>query len=110
LVVGQKTKEAYQEFSNLEKKGIEMISLFSGINTSFRNILNIKFQTNAKKSIFSNKLGMYKLVSDKLTEDDVKKIYSMLADYDLKFKRGEISEEMLVTYTMNYILNYGSNK
>jgi len=110
FVVSRKSKEAYQEMINLEKKGIDKISLFSGILTSFRNILNIKFAANAKKSIFPSKVPFYTKISESLTSEDVIKIHSVLYENDLKFKKGEINEEMLVLHSMNYILNYGSNK
>jgi len=110
LVLNQKIKESYFEFQKLESKGAEYVSIFSGIVTACRNLMNYIYKTNAKKSIFSNKIGMYQTLSKKFTDEDIKKIYSMLSENDLKFKRGEISEEMLVISSMNYILTYGSNK
>ena len=110
LVVNNQTKEAYEEMKLLQEKGIDNISLFNGILTSCRNILNLKFDTNAKKSIFYSRLSFFQNIASKLSQEDIKKIYSVLGENDLKFKRGEISEEMLILHTMNYILNYGNNK
>ena len=110
LVLNQKVKESYLELKRLESNGADFVSLFSGIVTSSRNLLNYIYKTNARKSIFSNKLEMYKNLSKKFSEEDINKIYSMLTENDLKFKKGEISDEMLILSSMNFILNYGSDK
>jgi len=110
LVVTQKFKESYEELKKLEEKGIEYISLFSGILVAMRNILNISFETNSAKSIFPGKKKFYNDLTQRYSHKDIKKIYQKLYENDLKFKRGEITDEMMVLQSMNYILTYGNNK
>ena len=78
----------------------------SGITTAFRNIVNLKFKTNSSKSIFPSKLEMYKKAANLLTEEDVIKIHNTLTQNEVKFKTGQISDEMFVLHSMNFILNY----
>lgn len=101
LVVSKEFKSAYEEMIFLEKEGIEPISLFSGITTSMRNILNIKFNTKARKAIFPSKISFYEKIAKNLTEEEVKNLYSKLAENDLKFKKGQIDEKMLIMSSMN---------
>lgn len=110
LVLSQKVKEAYEEFNLLEKNEVDPVSIFSGIVTASRNLLNFSLGTNAKKSIFPKSISFFENLSKKYSIEDIKKIYGLLAENDLKFKRGEITEEMMVLSSMNYILNYGNNK
>jgi len=110
LVLAQKVKESYEELKLLESKNLEYVSLFNGILNSTRNLMNTYYNTNSKKSIFPNKRNFYQTLIEKYQEAGIKDIYQVLQENDLKLKRGEITDEMLVLRSMNYILNYGNNK
>lgn len=110
LVLNQKIKEAYEELNTLEKNEVDYVSIYSGIVTACRNLLNFSFETSTKKSIFPKSIPFFQALSKKYSQEDIKKIYGLLAENDLKFKRGEITDEMMVLSSMNYILNYGNNK
>ena len=105
-VVQKNIKASYQELEKLKKAGEEEVAIMSGITTAFRNIVNLKFKTNSSKSIFPSKLEMYKKAANLLTEEDVIKIHNTLTQNEVKFKTGQISDEMLVLHSMNFILNY----
>ena len=49
---------------------------------------------------------MYKKAANLLTEEDVIKIHNTLTQNEIKFKTGQISDEMFVLHSMNFILNY----
>ena len=70
------------------------------------NRVYLKFKTNASKSIFPSKMEMYKKAASSLTEEDIVKIHNILTQNEIKFKKGEISDEMFVLHSMNFILNY----
>ena len=106
FVIQKNIKAAYLELEKLKKSGEEEVAIMSGITTAFRNLVNLKFKTNASKSIFPSKMEMYKKAASSLTEEDIVKIHNILTQNEIKFKKGEISDEMFVLHSMNFILNY----
>lgn len=106
FVIQKNIKSAYLELEKLKKSGEDEVMIMSGINTAFRNLVNLKFKTSASKSIFPSKLEMYKKVSNSLKEEDIIKIHNTLAQNEIKFKRGEITNDMFLIHSMNFILNY----
>lgn len=109
VVLGESVK-AYEELKKLESYGEKPLAINSGIITSFKNIIALKFKTNGIKSIYSNLKSRLEVRANNLSEGDVLQIQSTLFYNELKFKRGEITESMMLISNMNTLLKYGSAK
>jgi DNA polymerase III delta subunit len=84
--------------------------IFNMIVSSLRSIVGIKFNTKQKNKIPPFKIRQMSSSSDKFSEDEIKNLYKILCENDLKFKTGELSSEMLLLHSINSILKDGSSK
>lgn len=110
LLINKDTKKVYQELQKLEEAGEEDLAIFNMIVSAFRNIAAIKFDTKLKSKIIPFKVNFYNKAANLYTNEEVKEIYKILSENDLKFKTGEITSDMLLIHSINTILKNGTNK
>jgi DNA polymerase III delta subunit len=103
-------KKTYQELENLQQSGEEDLMIFNMIVSTLRSIIGIKFDTKQKSKIPPFKIRQMTASADKFSEEDIRKLYKILSENDLKFKTGELTSEMLLLHSINSILKDGSSK
>lgn len=103
-------KKTFQELENLHQSGEEDLMIFNMIVSSLRSIAGIKFNTKQKNKIPPFKIKQMSSSADKFSEDEIKNLYKILSENDLKFKTGELTSEMLLLHSINSILKDGSSK
>ena len=103
-------KRTYQELENLHQSGEDDLMIFNMIVSTLRSIAGIKFDTKQKNKIPPFKIRQMASSAEKFTQDDLKNLYKILCENDLKFKTGEITSEMLLLHSINSILKDGSSK
>jgi len=101
--------KTYTELSKLDEDGV---LVFNNIIPIVRNLISLKKDLNLKTKIIPFKLGLYKKMVEKYTYEELMDLYKNLYQNDLKFKSGEITNEMLVLHSVNcfFIKQNGSNK
>jgi DNA polymerase III delta subunit len=103
-------KKTYQELEKLNEAGEEDLMIFNMVVSTFRNLAAIKFDTKLKSKVPPFKIGLYTSASKRYTDDEIKNIYKILAENDLKFKTGEITSEMILLHSINTVLKNGTDK
>jgi len=103
-------KRTYQELENLHQSGEDDLMIFNMIVSTLRSISGIKFNTKQKNKIPPFKIRQMTSSAEKFTEEEIKYLYKVLSENDLKFKTGEITSEMLILHSVNTILKDGCSK
>lgn len=106
------SKDMNKTYSELAKLDEDGVLIFNNIIPIVRNLISLKKDLNQKNKIIPFKVGLYKKMVEKYTEEELLDLYKNLYQNDLKFKSGEITNEMLVLHTVNsfFIKQNGSNK
>ncbi|OGC45906.1 hypothetical protein A2V49_02535 [candidate division WWE3 bacterium RBG_19FT_COMBO_34_6] len=95
----------YRELGFLQDESADSFYIFSMIIYGLRNVTNAKFQTSA----FKEKSDFVRMRSIKqaalFSKENILNLYGILYDTDLKIKTGKIPPDIMLSYTIEKIIN-----
>ena len=98
LIISGDISKVYKEIEKHKK--LEEVYVFNMVVSGFRSVEYLILGMNQASKIPPFKKGFYQKVAQNYNEFKVKEISQKLFDLDLKFKTGEITEDMLLTSTI----------
>jgi DNA polymerase III delta subunit len=98
----QEREKALEVLDDIRRSGESLIGTFGALIFYLNNIVQISYQTKSSSKIF-NQTFLTK-ISEKYNKEELAKITSIVYQNELRFKKGEINEEMLILHTMLSIL------
>lgn len=106
------SKELNKTYAELNKLDDNEVLIFNNIVSATRSLLGVKLDLDLKNKIPPFKISLFKKAAEKFSEESLISIYNNLYLNDLKFKKGEITDEMLVLHSVNlfFINKDGNNK
>jgi DNA polymerase III delta subunit len=104
------SKDIKKSYLELKKLNENEVAVFNGVLSSFRGLFGLKFELYTKDKIVPFKIGLYKKAVENFDKEELKNIYNNFYYNDLKFKKGEITDEMLLLHTVNlFFLDQNAN-
>lgn len=103
-------KKTYQDLENLLKNKEEELSIFNLIVSTLRSLAFVCFESPLKSKIPPFKKSFFESLAKKYSQEEIANMYKIISENDLKFKNGELTSEMLLTHTVNTVLNHGNTK
>lgn len=97
LIIAGNLKDIYEELSKLGASNVDEIHVFNLIVSAFRSVEYLCLDLEQKKSIPPFKKNFYEKVSKRFNVSQIKDISQKLFEIDLKFKTGELTEDMVLT-------------
>jgi DNA polymerase III delta subunit len=106
------SKDLVKTYQELKKLDDNEVLIFNNIVSVTRSLLGLKLNLDLKNKILPFKISLFKKAAEKFSEEELKLIYNNLYLNDLKFKKGEITDEMLLLHSVNlfFINKDGNNK
>ena len=98
LIISGDISKIYKEIEKHKK--LEEVYVFNMVVSGFRSVEYLILGMNQASKIPPFKKGFYQKVAQNYNELKIKEISQKLFDLDLKFKTGEITEDMLLTSTI----------
>ena len=98
LIISGDISKVYKEIEKHKK--LEEVYVFNMVVSGFRSVEYLILGMNQASKIPPFKKGFYQKVAQNYNELKIKEISQKLFDLDLKFKTGEITEDMLLTSTI----------
>jgi DNA polymerase III delta subunit len=98
LIISGDISKVYKEIEKHKK--LEEVYVFNMVVSGFRSVEYLILGMNQASKIPPFKKGFYQKVVQNYNELKIKEISQKLFDLDLKFKTGEITEDMLLTSTI----------
>ncbi len=95
LIISGDISKVYKEIDKHKK--LEEVFVFNMVVSGFRNVEYLIFGMNQVSKIPPFKKSFYQKISQNFDKLKVKEISQKIFDLDLKFKTGEITEDMLLT-------------
>jgi DNA polymerase III delta subunit len=97
LIISGNLKEVYTEITRLGISNVDEIHIFNLVVSGFRSIEYFCLDLDQKKSVLPFKKNFYEKLSGRYTASEIKNISQKLFEMDLKFKTGELTEDMVLT-------------
>jgi DNA polymerase III delta subunit len=106
LLINQNRNGAYKELDKLLKEGNDPFYLFSMIVYGMRNLTHATFKTEKFLQMKPYQQENLSNRTKKTTADNIKKLYKYIYDLDKKTKTGELQPEMMLTLSIEKMLNF----
>jgi len=97
LIISGNLKDTYSEISRLGVTNVDEIYVFNLLVSGFRSIEYFCLDLEQKNNIPPFKKSFYEKLSKRYDFIEIKKISQKLFEIDLKFKTGELTEDMVLT-------------
>lgn len=97
FIISGNLKEVYTEITRLGISNVDEIHIFNLVVSGFRSIEYFCLDLDQKKSVLPFKKNFYEKLSGRYTDSEIKNISQKLFEMDLKFKTGELTEDMVLT-------------
>jgi len=84
------------------------VAIFGAMVYYFNSLVNVYFNTSLGQKNFNYR--ELKKISEKYDKKTLQEISSVLYQDELKFKKGQITDEMMVINSVLSVLKYGNHK
>jgi len=100
----------FETLESIRREEENLVGVFGALIYYLNNLINIFYNTNSSQKIFN--FYQLKKVCSNYSEKELQKIASNFYQNDLKFKKGEINEEMMILHSTLFVLNlrHGSSQ
>ena len=95
------SKDLTKTYIELNKLTENKILIFNNIVSMTRSLLGLKYDLDLKNKIIPFKVSLFKKNVEKYSVEELKNIFNNLCKNDLRFKKGEINEDMLLLHSIN---------